>query len=75
MGVDVSRGLVGDSTRVREEAGAEGIPESLLSVLTRFGLFGAERDCNVSLGKGKELFSSIVNGLIKVGTLCSIKRP
>ena len=53
-GVDVSTGIAGESTGVREEASGEVIPESLLCILDRFGSFVDEIDRNASIGNGKE---------------------
>ena len=48
-----------------EEASGEVIPESLLCILDRGGLFADEIDRNGSIGKGKESCSSVVLGLFK----------
>ena len=74
MGIEVSVGIAGDSTRVREEANGEVIPESLLCILDRFGLFVDEIDRNGSIGNGKESCSSVVLGLFKSRVRCSLKR-
>ena len=55
MGVDVSIGIVADSTWIREEASGEVISESLLCVLGCFGLFMDEVDRKFLLEMGKNL--------------------
>ena len=74
MGFGVSVGIAGDSTGVREEANGEVIPESLLWILDRFGLFVDEIYRNGSIGKGKESCSSVVLGLFKSRVRYSMKR-
>ena len=74
MDVDVSIGIAGDSTGVREEACGEVIPESLLCILDSFGLFVGGKDRNGYIGIGKESFSSVVLGLFKFRVRCSINR-
>ena len=53
MGVDVSVGIAGESTEVREEASGEVFPESLLCILGRFGLLMDGMDLTVLSGMGR----------------------
>ena len=70
LGVDVSVGIAGDSTGVREEANGEVIPESLQCILDRFGWFMDVIDRNGSIGDGKESCSSVVLGLFRSRVRC-----
>ena len=73
MGLDVSKKVAGDSTRVREEANWEVFRESLLCILDRFGLFMDEIERNGSIWNGKESCSPVVFGLFRSRVRCSMK--
>ena len=53
MGVEVSVGIAGGSTGVREEASGEVIAEALLCILDRFVLFEDKKIVTVLLGMGR----------------------
>ena len=69
QGVDVPVGIAGDSTGVPEEVSGEVIPESLLCILDRFGLFVDEIGRSGSIGNGKESCHLLRLGDLSLGSV------